>query len=235
MKIISFFKQNLIFQNLAARFFSMIPPMIEHNIAKYYALKKAFYLTALEQLDGDYLEFGVFTGSAFVFSTRTHKKMLKLGSVHTRFYGFDSFAGFGKIQSDDTHPFYKNDTFTVDADKIVKNIEKQTAGYQVKIVRGYFEDSLKINTIDSLGIQKSRIVFIDCDLKAPARLALDFVKPTLQLGTVLVMDDFFSYKGSESAGVAGAFNEFNKDNPSIQWRMLYHYGYGGIAYICSAR
>ena len=47
--------------------------MVEHNLGKYHALKKAFYLTALENLHEDYLEFGVFTGGSFVFATKAHR------------------------------------------------------------------------------------------------------------------------------------------------------------------
>ena len=39
----------------------IFPPIAVHNIGKYFALKKAFYLTTIDGVKGDYIEFGVFT------------------------------------------------------------------------------------------------------------------------------------------------------------------------------
>ena len=48
-----------------------------------------------------------------------------------------------------------------------------------------------------------------------------------------MLDDFFSFKGDESKGVAGAFNEFCQKNQSLKLRKIFDYGYGGVAYILS--
>ncbi|MEK6706813.1 MAG: TylF/MycF/NovP-related O-methyltransferase [Candidatus Poribacteria bacterium] len=229
--LIEILKRNFLFQNLAAWLVSKIPCVVSHNFQKYGALKKAFYLTALERLDGDYLEFGVFTGSSFVFSMKIHRQLRYLGDIKTRFFGFDSFTGFGKVSDEDKHPFYLDSIFTVNAEKVIRNIKKQGRRCETTIVKGYFEESLKEKVIADFGIQKSRIVFIDCDLKEPSRLVLEFVRPSLQQGMILVMDDFFSYRGSETKGVAGAFYEFCEKYPNLKWRKLLDYGYGGAAYI----
>ena len=48
-------------QVMASKLISGINPAVIHNIEKYYILKKVHYLAAIEELEGDYLEFGVFT------------------------------------------------------------------------------------------------------------------------------------------------------------------------------
>lgn len=231
--LVNFLKNNLFVQNLASFVHSKLPPMVEHNWQKYTALKKAFYLTALERLEGDYFEFGVFTGSSFVSAIRIHRRLKFLGNVHTKFYGFDSFSGFGKVSDNDRHPFYLDNIFQVNAEKVVKNINKHAHGQDIQIVRGYFDETLGGKNAAGLGAKKARIIFIDCDLKEPADLALNFIKPVLQQGTILIMDDFFSYKGDPAKGVAGAYNEFCQKNPALSWRKLFDYGYGGVVYIVS--
>jgi len=52
-------------QNFASTLISSINPAIIHNVDKYLMLKKVHYLSSIEDLDGDYLEFGVFNGSFF--------------------------------------------------------------------------------------------------------------------------------------------------------------------------
>lgn len=211
-----------------------VPAVVEHNLGKYHAIKKAFYLTGLEQLSGDYLEFGVFTGSSFVCALRAHKALRYLGSIQTRFFGFDSFSGFGDVSVDDTHPFYQDSIFSVNEKAVVSNIKKKAGSIPVHIESGYFEKTLKGKTAESLGIRKARVVLIDCDLKDPARLCLEYIGPTLQPGTILIMDDFFSYKGDGKKGLAGAFAEFCASNPHHVWRKVFDYGYGGVAYVLSS-
>ena len=41
-------------------------PAITHNFEKYRAIKKAFYISSIENINGYYFEFGVFTGSSFL-------------------------------------------------------------------------------------------------------------------------------------------------------------------------
>ena len=230
--IIDFVKKNPFFQNLISSLYSRVPAMVEHNLGKYLALKKALYLTGLEKLEGDYLEFGVFTGSSFVFSVKANRRLhLIHDSSKTRFFGFDSFSGFGNVTTDDKHPFYQDGTFTVDAQKVIANIHRQTRGTEVTIVPGYFEDTLTKKSALEYGIKKARVVFIDCDLYEPSLLALEFVRPLLQKGMVLQMDDYYSYKGDPELGVQGAFAEFNRRHPEFVWRRVYDYGFGGIGMI----
>ena len=54
---------------------------------------------------------------------------------------------------------------------------------------------------------------IDCDLKESTNYALNFIKPSLQEGTILIFDDFLDYKGSMEKGECGAFEDFKRENP----------------------
>ena len=84
-------KSIFVIQDVLSWAITKIPFVLEHNISKYFAIKKAFYLTALENLQGDYYEFGVFTGSSFVCAMRSHNNLSYLGKIETSFFGFDSF------------------------------------------------------------------------------------------------------------------------------------------------
>ena len=229
MNLINFLKTNFLLPNFLSWFVMKIPAFAEHNLGKYWAIKKAFYLTALEQLEGNYFEFGVFTGSSFVCALRAHRSFQFLGKLNTKFYGFDSFSGFGKVSEHDKHPFYTDNTFAVNEARVVQNIKRKAGDIPTTIVSGYFEDTLTKGVAGG----KSRVVLIDCDLKEPAKLCLEYITGTLQQGTILIMDDFFSYKGDESKGVAGAFSDHRAKYPNIKWRKIYDYGYGGVAYIVS--
>ena len=222
-------------QNFASKFIAGINPAVIHNLEKYLILKKVHYLSAIEEAEGDYLEFGVYTGSSFCHSIRCTKKSIKLNSklVKARFFGFDSFEGFGELSKDDEHPFYVNENFKTSFDVVNRRVAKVAKGLEYKLIKGFFNDTLK-DGHEALGIAKTRILFIDSDTYSSSIEALLFCIPTIQEGTIIVLDDYFSYKGSEKYGVAKAYNEF-LEKGNFKTRRMFDYGMGGCVFIISEK
>tara|TARA_B100001057_G_C22766490_1_gene917844 strand:+ start:125 stop:838 length:714 start_codon:yes stop_codon:yes gene_type:complete len=233
MDLIDFIKNNLFIQNSAASLISNISPFLENTISKYLAIKKALYITAHEEINGNYLEFGVFTGSSFNYAIKVNKKIEKIfGKSDCEFIGFDSFKGFGKVKKEDIHPGYSDNIFSVNERKVIKNINKIGKGQKIKLIKGFYQDTIKGKTTEDLGIlNKSRVIMIDCDLKESTDYALNLIKPSLQEGTILIFDDFLDYKGSMEKGECGAFEDFKRENPKILFRRAFDYGYRGRAFI----
>ncbi|MDR2123905.1 MAG: class I SAM-dependent methyltransferase [Desulfovibrio sp.] len=198
-------------QDLVSLFISSIDPPIIHTLEKYLMLSKIFYYTANENIEGDYLEFGVFSGSSFSHAIRAYKKNRKYEKTasSTRFFGFDSFDGFGKIEKIDEHPFYEDSNFPTSYHKVCKRIKRFSGKFDITLVKGFFNETLQ-HSAAYYGIEKARIIFIDSDTYSAARDALNFCHPIIQLGTVIVFDELLTYKGRKDAGEAKAFNEFLK-------------------------
>ncbi len=234
--LISLLKRFTLFQNFAAWICSLIPPVVEHNLQKYSALRKAFFITGLDGVQGDYLEFGVFTGSSLIFATKISRRLNLASKVGPRFFGFDSFEGFGEVDPVDEHPFYNDSdpTFKVNFEKVKRNILKKTRGSEIHLVKGFFSKTLKEKTAPERGIKAARVVLIDCDLKGATTEALTFLLPVLQPGMILILDDFYGFRGSQKNGVAGAFNAFKEANPQLKFSKVFSYGYGGVAFMLSS-
>ena len=233
MKLLNIIKNNLFIQNFFGSLVSLVPPYLEFSIGKYLGIKKAFYITAHDKTFGSYLEFGVFTGSSFNFAMKVNMKIDNLfGNSNCDFYGFDSFKGFGNIEINDEHPRFNDETFSVNEEKILKNIKKNAKGQKFKIIKGFFQDTLKKNP-ENYDIKKARVIMIDCDLKSATLLALNFSKDILQKGTIILFDDYIFYKGDQSKGEYAALEEFKKQNPQIKFREAFEYGYGSKAFIVS--
>lgn len=222
-------------QDWASALLAGLNPAIIHNLEKYHTLKKVHYLSTIEDVEGDYLEFGVFTGSSFCHSLRCCKKSAKLNpkAIKTKFYGFDSFAGFGTLSEDDKHPFYTDENFATSLAAVNKRAQRVAGDIKFQLIPGFFSDSLK-NGANQLGIVKSRIIFIDSDTYSSASEALTFCIPTLQEGTFIVLDDYYSYKGSQHKGVKRAFSEFIAQS-KIEVRHVFTYGMGGAVYVVSEK
>jgi len=227
-----FLSRFTVLQDLASTLISKMNPVMMHNLEKYKIIHHAFYLTAIEGVDGDYLEFGVFTGSSFCHAIRCYNNNYKWEEgLITKFYGFDSFQGFGTLSHKDQHPFYNDLNFSVDSASVKHRINKVGSNNHVKLIEGFFSATLNIPASE-YGIVKSRIIFIDSDTYESAAYALQFSWPSIQCGTLIILDDFFAYRGSSEHGVAMAFNEFT-DHRKIKVRQLYTYGMGGVVYVVS--
>ena len=218
-------------QNLLSHFLSRINPAVMHNVEKYIALKKVCYLSAIENISGDYLEFGVFTGSSFTHAMRCFNAMEHYNPtiLKTCFHGFDSFEGFGSLSENEKHLFYTDQNFTTDYNKVVARANSARKKLSFTLHKGFFSETLREGP-ESLGIKKSRIIFIDSDTYSSASDALNFSISTMQQGTYLIFDDFYSYRGSWNQGVAKAFRELAKSQ-KIKTRKVFNYGMGGVVYV----
>jgi len=220
-------------QDFVSSLIARVNPAIVHNIEKYIAIKKVHYLSAIEDIEGDYIEFGVFTGSSFCHSIRCVKNLSNINSkiLSTKFYGFDSFEGFGELIEEDNHPFYKDTNFEASYDKVNNRVKKVAKGIDYRLIKGFFSETLKEGA-KSYDIEKTRIIFIDSDTYSSAIDALLFVLPTVQEGTYIILDDYFSYRGSLKHGVSKAFQEFSEKGHLTHRRVL-DYGMGGAVFIIS--
>ncbi len=217
-----------ILQDILSELISRLNPAVYHNINKYLAIKKAFYLSSIEEIKGDYFEFGVFNGSSFSHAVRCAKNSEKFDPDFKKmiFFGFDSFAGFGEVDNFDKHKFYTDVNFKTDYEKVLNRIRKIIPNDRFRLIKGFFKDSLKLELKTNL----ARIIFIDCDTYSSTKLALNFIRLKIQLGTIILLDDYFSYKGIEGRGVSGAFKNFLLEN-NIKTRTIFTYGMGGVGKI----
>ncbi|MET1413005.1 class I SAM-dependent methyltransferase [Roseibium sp. HPY-6] len=193
------------------------------------------YLSFIEAVDGDYLEFGVFTGSSFTHAMRCAKaseRFLPNGKVMPRFFGFDSFSGFGDLAKEDVHPFYQDENFSTSFEDVDKRARKTAKSLEYQLVPGFFSESLKDGP-EKFELSKARIVFIDSDTYSSSLEALTFCLPLIQDGTIIILDDYFSYRGSRKHGVAAAFSQI-VDQGKLDVRQLMTYGMGGCCFVVSA-
>lgn len=127
-------------QNWLSSLFAIIDPVIIHNLEKYYVLKKDFYLSIIEDIQGDYLEFGVYTGCSFCHAMRCCNGLIVLNSEikKTRFFGFDSSDGFGEISSEEKHSFYTDSNSSTSCDRVQRRAQRTSKGLEFNLVKGFF-------------------------------------------------------------------------------------------------
>jgi hypothetical protein len=218
-------------QNLVSAGIASLNPMVFHTIEKYIVLSKLFLFAAVEDIQGDYLEFGVYKGSSLSHAIRAYKKSIHYMAEKniTRFWGFDSFQGFGKLEGEN-HSFFTEENFATDIKTVQRRLKRFEKSISVHLVKGFFNETL--TTGERYGIDKAKIIFVDCDTYTAAKDVFLFCTPFIQHGTMVVLDDRLAYKGNADKGETKAFREFLQHTNTAA-RKFCVYGNGGGVYILS--
>jgi O-methyltransferase len=170
-----------------------------HNASKFYHIYKIWNNINLDDIDGDYIEFGIFKGKSLLHSVKTYNKMQTKKKI--KFFGLDSFEGFPV----ENHSFYKEDNFSVDFNKVQKTFNKYE---NVEIHKGFFKQTLEK---DKFTNKQFSFVFIDCDIYESVIDVFEYVDNKITKGGFLMMDDFTSIDKNGNS-IHKAFNsKLNKD------------------------
>lgn len=174
-------------------------------------------------VEGDYLEFGVWTGrsfaeayheipKAFEYTKRWHSTQYPC-----RFFAFDSFEGLPEITGADEGGPFKKGEYCCDQARFLSYLKSQSVDLNgVICVPGWYDKSLTDEVKTRHNLKRARIIHIDCDLYESTRDVLNFCTSLIQEGTVLMFDDWFQYKGNPQLGEQRAFNEWLRKNPEFQ-------------------
>ena len=159
-------------------------------------LDQAFEFAVVNQVPGDYFEFGVWRGTTFCFAHRLKKKM----GLKMRMWAFDSFEGLPAIDEIKFNVFTQGEYSCSEADfrGILKRHGFRNSEYE--IVRGYYQDSLNEDLHRRMSGFNAAIVWIDCDLYVSTKPVLDFLSRHVVDGTVICFDDYYYYRGSPEQG-----------------------------------
>lgn len=197
------------------------PSPLIHKVAKF---------VACEIIEGDYLEFGVYRGQSFIGAYQALQQQFERRIRHDaggeqegtaraqrqaawdnmRFFAFDSFEGLPALTAEDlaTQDFAAGQYACSVAEFQTRISAGGIAEDRVRMVPGWFEQTCTAQTIQQLGMRKAAVIWIDADLYSSTRAVLSFVTDLLQDGTVLIFDDWFSYRGSPYQGEQRAFREW---------------------------
>ncbi len=179
----------------------------------------------------DYCEFGMFKGYSFWKAQQEAARH----RLTCRFFGFDSFAGLPDVQGLDQtgHGEFRKGQYSCSQEEVVANL--QAAGgidwERTFLVRGYFEQSLTPNVIETHRIRKVGVAMIDCDLYSSTVEVLKFLRGLIGDKSVLIMDDWNCFGADNDKGQRRAMREFLVTQPRLRLEPLVSYGPNSQAFV----
>jgi len=220
--------------SLGLRGYSNVNSELDDFALKTAERKNAFAKIAMitDSVPGDYLEFGVYKGDSLILA---YERIAKCGrDRNCRFFGFDSFEGLPEPRGkDDRQAGWKKGRQHADHDETYRKLSKRIESGRFELIKGFFEDTLNEERRARLGIERAKVILIDCVMYESARRALDFCVPLVGPGTVIIFDDFYNsynYADPNTGGEARAFAEFMQKVDLVS-HSYYGYGFGGQSFI----
>lgn len=164
------------------------------HLKRFLALYELFKL--LLPVKGSIIECGVFRGFGLM-SWAKLSTMLEPENLTRRIYGFDTFEGFPSTHNKDQSTFKKTGAGELSSDsynellQIIKEYDTDRfLGHigKVEIIKGDI-----VKTIPEF-IQKNQhlvvsLLFLDCDLYEPTKIAIQHILPRMPKGSIIAFDE----------------------------------------------
>ena len=199
------------------------------------ALEEAFELT--KEMTGDYYEFGIFKGYLFFRAYRAGRTADRAGIQETRFFGFDSFEGLSAPEGVDAGWRFQKGAYRSQYEKVTRELSRRgvRVGENAFLIKRFYSDVLgDEDALAAYPFGKARVVTVDCDLYSSTRDALSFIGSYLQVGTVVLMDDWNCFDADEDRGQRLALREFLREHPGVEVEQVDEFGCHGAVFIVRA-
>ena len=199
--------------NFEKELFEIISGYTMTSHERIFALMKSINFVKHNNVDGDFVECGVWRGGNLILF---QKMIEKLNLNNRKIFAYDTFTGMSEPGKSDLNidnekaedilnTLYKKG---VDPEKniifakcslesVKKNFEKNTGGNDKLIcIKGKVEDTLKIkNNLPT----KISLLRLDTDWYESTKIELEVLFPLLSKNGILIIDDYGYWKGSKKA------------------------------------
>jgi O-methyltransferase len=134
------------------------------------------------------------------------------------YVGFDSFQGLPEIEEIDKQPIWQKGKLAFDENEYIRRATRHgLPRNRMHTVKGFYDQSLTEELKQRFLPSKAAVIYIDCDLYKSTVPVLEWIVDFLQLGTVIVFDDWYCFHGDPERGEQLAWNEFRSRHPELRF------------------
>lgn len=177
-------------------------------------LATARFIFLNRPIDGYYFEFGGYRATTMRLAYDSLRHVADLHYVE-----FDSFQGLPEISGVDVQGSnWTPGRLAMGQDEFRSRcLEFGMPPERLSTVAGFYADTLTDELARSLLPVRAAVIYVDCDLYASTVPVLEFARPFLQVGTVLIFDDWFCFFGDPGRGERRAWGEFRSRYPRLRF------------------
>jgi len=171
-------------------------------------------------VSGDYHEFGVFKGRSFIRNSLNFLKNTNKANGKTmKFWAYDSFEGLPETHDVYAPGHFTKGSYSAPRELFMANVKKAGIDLdRVKVVQGFYDKTLTPELAkEAFSDRKVAMAYIDCDIYESAVPIFKYLSGGLQVGSVLVIDDWIRHHAHPRHGIQRAFNEWIEQNPRIKF------------------
>ncbi|MBA4141479.1 MAG: class I SAM-dependent methyltransferase [Nitrosospira sp.] len=212
-----------------ARMIEVLDRRSDNRMTELGMLSQAFEFVKINQVIGDYLEFGLWRGKTFGYAHRMKRRYRR---NDMKLWGFDSFQGLPDTGEHPDNIWHKGQ-FACTREEFQVILESR--GFkpsEYELVEGFYNESLNAATHRRFAGRKAAVIYIDCDLYESTIQVLDFVQSYLVDGSIICFDDFYNYKGDPEQGEQKALAEFRQKQTRVRVIPYMDYAPLGKSFIC---
>jgi hypothetical protein len=184
--------------------------------------RKAFVALAFNGIDGDYAEFGCWSGNTFSMAFHESRR----AGLSCKLWAFDSFQGLPASSiPEDRHPRWTANAMCMNLEEFHSTAKRRGIPRSVyEVIPGYYDTTLTSGTQNGNMPARISLAYIDCDMYSSTMSVLRFLLPALQNGMIIAFDDYFCYAKDGISGEKRACGETFDTN--LEWRLVPYLQYG---------
>ena len=188
------------------------------NETKFNSYEMGVYINK-NNIKGSIVECGVAAAANFAFMMLGEKESNT--GIKRKYWGFDSFQGIqlagkndsdqpgtGKIKHNVNVPeddlLISSGVTSVSKNQVIQNLQSWNLYDNVELIEGWIQKSLSNDIVNDIG--KISILRLDMDIYAPTKFALEKLYSSVEIGGVIIIDDW-ALLGAKTACL-----EFFKEN-----------------------
>jgi hypothetical protein len=176
-------------------------------------LSAARFLHINRPISGYYFEFGCNEANTMRMAYDNFRFLFDFTYV-----GFDSFEGLPEIAKIDEQENWKKGKLAFAEERFREIcLDHGIPENRLRTIRGFYDKSLTSGLADELASKKAAVIYIDCDLYLSTVPILAWIPPFLQVGTIIVFDDWNCFCADPERGERRAWREFLEGNSHLRF------------------
>ncbi|MCF8196770.1 MAG: class I SAM-dependent methyltransferase [Polynucleobacter sp.] len=173
----------------------------------------ARFMNINRPIPGYYFEFGCNEANTMRKAWDHFQHLFDLSYV-----GFDSFEGLPEIADIDKQTIWEKGKLAFAEEAFISRVLKHgIPSDKLRTVKGFYDMSLTPEIKRQLLPMKAAVIYIDCDLYTSTVPVLEWIVDFLQVGTIIVFDDWYCFHGDPKRGEQLAWKEFTDRHPELRF------------------